>query len=97
MFVVIGPEHAATLKRDGFTIESIREELWKRSRVHVSRVSKENLQTYSTTGHKPDGDWLHIGRDPGDIHITVAGGAGKHSAFIPSFGGTTVACTRIAK
>jgi hypothetical protein len=97
MFVVIGPEHAATLKRDGFTIESIRQELWKRSRVHLSRVSKENLATYSTTGHKPDGDWLTIGRDPGDIHITVAGGAGKHSAFIPSFGGTTVACTRIAK
>ncbi|NQW54824.1 MAG: hypothetical protein HQ465_26665, partial [Rhodospirillales bacterium] len=97
MFVIIGPEHAATLKRDGFTIESIREELWKRSRVHLSRVSKENLVTYETTGHKPDGDWLSIGRDPGDIHITVAGGAGKHSAFIPSFGGTTVACTRIAR
>ena len=97
MFVIIGPEHAATLKRDGFTIESIREELWKRSRVHLSRVSKENLVTYETTGHKPDGDWLSIGRDPKDIHITVAGGPGKHSAFIPSFGGTTVACTRIAR
>ena len=97
MFVIIGPEHAATLKRDGFTIESIREELWKRSRVHLSRVSKENLVTYETTGHKPDGDWLTIGRDPKDIHITVAGGPGKHSAFIPSFGGTTVACTRIAR
>jgi hypothetical protein len=26
----------------------------------------------------------------------VAGGPGKHSAFVPSFGGTTVACVRIA-
>ena len=95
MFVIIGPEHAATLKRDGYTIESIREELWKRSRIHLSRISKENLGTYESTGHKPDGDWLTIGRDPNDIHITVAGGAGKHSAFIPSFGGTMVACTRI--
>ena len=33
---------------------------------------------------------------PQDIHITVAGGPGKHSAFIPSFGGTTVASVRIA-
>ena len=57
---------------------------------------KENLETYSTTGHKPDGDWLTIGRNPQDIHITVAGGPGKHSAFIPSFGGTTVAAVRIA-
>lgn len=97
MFVIIGPEHAATLKRDGYTIESIREELWKRSRIHVSRISKENMDTYVSTGHKPDGDWLHIGRNPNDIHITVAGGPGKHSAFVPSFGGTTVASVRIAR
>ena len=95
MFVIIGPEHAATLKRDGFTIETIREELWTRSRVHVSRVSKQNMETYEATGHKRDGDWLRIGRSSQDIHITVAGGPGKHSAFIPSFGGTMVACTRI--
>ena len=97
MFVIIGPEHAATLKRDGFTIESIRQELFARSRVHVSRISAENQDTYISTGHKPDGDWFTIARAPEDIHITVAGGPGKHSAFIPSFGGTTVACTRIAR
>ena len=97
MFVIIGPEHAATLKRDGFTIETIRQELFARSRVHVSRISAENQDTYISTGHKPDGDWFSIARAPEDIHITVAGGPGKHSAFIPSFGGTTVACTRIAR
>jgi hypothetical protein len=96
MFVIIGPEHAATLKRDGYTIESIREELFKRSRIHASRISEENQDTYISTGHKPDGDWFTIGRSPQDIHITVAGGPGKHSAFIPSFGGTTVASVRIA-
>src|SRR5882724_7338962 len=96
MFVIIGPEHAATLKRDGYTIDSIREELFKRSRIHASRISVENQDTYISTGHKPDGDWFTIGRSPQDIHITVAGGPGKHSAFIPSFGGTTVASVRIA-
>lgn len=94
-FIIIGPEHAATLKRDGFTIETIREELWQRSRIHISRVSKGNLDTYASTGHQPEGDYLRIGRSPQDLHITVAGGPGKHSAFIPSFGGTMVACTRI--
>lgn len=97
MFVIIGPEHAATLKRDGFTIKSIRQELFKRARVHVSRMSAENLDTYISTGHKPDGDWLTIGRAPDDIHITVAGGPGKHSAFVPSFGGTAVTSVRIAQ
>ena len=69
----------------------------KRSRIHVSRISKENMDTYVSTGHKPDGDYLNIGRNPNDIHITVAGGPGKHSAFVPSFGGTTVASVRIAR
>jgi hypothetical protein len=94
-FIIIGPEHAATLKRDGFTIETIREELWQRSRIHISRVSKGNLDTYASTGHVPKDDYLYIGRSPQDLHITVAGGPGKHSAFIPSFGGTMVASTRI--
>ena len=62
----------------------------------LSRISPENQETYISTGHKPDGDWFTIVRTPQDIHVTVAGGPGKHSAFIPSFGGTTVACVRIA-
>jgi hypothetical protein len=42
--------------------------------VHASRISKENQETYTSTGHKPDGDWFTIGRSAADIHITVAGG-----------------------
>jgi hypothetical protein len=98
MFVIIGPEHAATLKRDGYTIDSIRQELWKRSSVHLSRVSKENLDTYQQ--HRPQAGG-RLGCTSAvalqDIHITVAGGPGKHSAFVPSFGGTTVASVRIAR
>ena len=60
MFVIIGPEHAATLKRDGYTIDSIREELWKRSRVHaLADLEGEPRTPTTSTGHKPDGDWLH--------------------------------------
>ena len=76
--------------------DAYRDELFKRSRIHASRISEENQDTYISTGHKPDGDWFTIGRTPQDIHITVAGGPGKHSAFIPSFGGTSVSCVRIA-
>ena len=50
---------------------------------------------FSRPGPTPDGGWLSVGRSPDALHIAVAGGPGKHSAFIPSFGGTTVACTRI--
>ena len=94
-FVVVGPEHAATFARDGWTIENLRDAIWERARVPVANVSAENADTYITTGHKPVNGFFPICRGPEDIHISVAGGPGKHSAFIPSFGGTAVISTRV--
>jgi hypothetical protein len=94
--LVIGPEHAATLARDGYTIESMQAALHERSKVHVDRVSKENQREYTTANRPRQGDYYYIGRTPEDIHIMVAGGPGKHSAFIPSFGGTAVISVRVA-
>ncbi len=93
--LVLGPEHAATLARDGWTVPALQDALWERARVHVSRVSPENLQQYVDTGYPPVADHLLLAPTPGDIHILVAGGAGKHSAWIPSFGGTAVVSTRV--
>jgi hypothetical protein len=94
--VVLGPEHAETLHRDGWTIESMQQRLFERARVHVSRVSKENQQSYADSGHVPVDDYYKIAPSPQDIHILVAGGPGKHSAWIPSFGGTAVVSVRVA-
>ncbi|MBM3643854.1 MAG: hypothetical protein FJX02_05865 [Alphaproteobacteria bacterium] len=96
LFVVLGPEHAQTLHRDGFTIETMQEEIWRRSRVHVSKVSKENQESYAGFNRPREGDWYPLTPSPADIHIAVAGGAGKHSAFIASFGGTKASAVRIA-
>ena len=89
-FLIIGPEHAQTLARDGFTIEDIQQEIYERSRVHVSRVSRENQHAYAQVAHTPVADHYYLTQSPDDIHVAVAGGPGKHSAFIPSFGGTAV-------
>jgi hypothetical protein len=94
--VVLGPEHAETLNRDGWTIESMQQRLFERARVHVARVSKENQEDYAAFGQVPENDYYRIAPTPGDIHVLVAGGPGKHSAWIPSFGGTAVISTRIA-
>ena len=93
--VIVGPEHAATFHRDGWGVEKLREQLWLRARVPLAHISDENLATYAATGHVPTGDFLTICRNIDDIHIAMAGGPGKHSAFIPSFGGTAVVSTRI--
>jgi hypothetical protein len=87
-FLVLGPEHAATLHRDGWTAESLRERLWEQARVPVSKVSEENHRQFADWGVEPEGDFYPVSTGPEMLHILVAGGAGKHSAWIPSFGAT---------
>ncbi len=94
--VVLGPEHAETLHRDSWTIERMQQHLFERARVPVSRVSKENQASYAGSGHVPEDGYYKIAPTPQDIHIVVAGGPGKHSAWIPSFGGTAVISVRVA-
>jgi hypothetical protein len=97
VFVVFGPEHAVTVARDGFTVESVQAFLHEHSKVHVSRVSKENLESWVAHDRHPIGDYYYPARTPSNIEIVVAGGAGKHSAFIPSFGNTAAASVSIQK
>ncbi|MGK0171545.1 MAG: hypothetical protein ACI9W2_003275, partial [Gammaproteobacteria bacterium] len=94
-FVLIGPEHAATFARDGLGIDDIRAELFERSRVPLSRVSHENQRSYEEMDRKVVDGHYYLTESAEDIHVAVAGGPGKHSAFIPSFGGTAAVCVRI--
>jgi hypothetical protein len=96
-FVVLGPEHAQTLKRDGWSIASMQEAIYERSAVHVSRISKENLESWAGMGRVPERDRYYLTKSPADINIVVAGGAGKHSAHIQSFGTTAAPSVRVAR
>jgi hypothetical protein len=88
--VAFGPEHAVTLKRDGWTIEEMQQTLFEDTAVHVSRISPENRDNLEEWGQKPVNDRYYLSRTPDDIQLMVAGGAGKHSAYIPTFGFTEV-------
>jgi hypothetical protein len=94
-FIVFGPEHAQTVHRDGWTIPDIQEHLDMQSRVHVSRVSKDNQESYAGMGRPLVDDHYHMTPSPDDIHILVAGGPGKHSAYIPPFGFTEACSVRV--
>jgi hypothetical protein len=94
-FIIFGPEHAATLARDNFTVEQIQQFLYDTARVPLAEVSPENRQIYEESGHFPENDFFKVAPTPDDIHVAVAGGAGKHSAWIPSFGGTAAISIRV--
>ncbi len=94
-FIVFGPEHAATLARDNWTVEAIQQFLFDKARVPLSEVSAENRYRYETGGNFPENGAFKVAPTPEDIHVAVAGGPGKHSAWIPSFGGTAAISVRI--
>jgi len=96
IFIVLGPEHAQTLHRDGWSIADMQEDLYARSRVPVSRVSVENQESYADMDRPRVGDYYHMTQSPEDILILVAGGPGKHSAYIPPFGFTRACSVQLA-
>jgi len=84
-FVVLAPEHVQILARDGWTKPRLKEDLYARAR----RTRADLKRGGKLAGAIDPGDetqWVHRGQGPDDIHVVVAGGgAGGHSAFIPSW------------
>ncbi len=97
MFVVFGPEHAQTVARDGYSAIAVQEFLHEHAKVHVSRISEENLESWAGQDRLPVNDHYYPAQCPSDIQVVVAGGPGKHSAFIPAFGNTAAPSAAIRK
>ncbi|MBP1931001.1 hypothetical protein [Ammoniphilus resinae] len=92
--VVIGPEHAETIKQSGWTKEDIRYYLYQNARNNI-----EKLRFYGRYGKTWNKNWPKwIDRDnpeervpvvpkPENIHILYAGGpAGRFSIVVPGWG-----------
>ena len=91
--VILGPEHAATLAGSGWSKADFKRRLWESTHVRLGRFSPENIARFATIA--PD---RFLGRPaetevpwcvrPEDLMVIVAGGPGKHSAVVPTFGAT---------
>ncbi len=91
--VVLGPEHARTLAAGGLAKADVKRALWERARVAMEAFSAENLARFATIdparfGRLAPGDRLAPALTADDMMIVVAGGPGKHSAIVPTFGTT---------
>jgi thioredoxin reductase (NADPH) len=92
-FVVLGPEHAAVIANSGFSRADAQAWLYEHARVPVERIGAKKLEEASGWGGYAAelagwGGRIPIARAPEEIRILVAGGPGKHSAWIPTFGPT---------
>ena len=93
----LGPEHAATIARDGFTKRQVKEFLFEHARFPLARLGPEyrRYQIERRGAVDAPGTMLPIVRSPEDLSIIVVGGAGKHSCWQPTFGDGTRPVRRI--
>jgi hypothetical protein len=90
-FVVLCPEHAATIAASGWDRADVQSFLYERARLPrgVLRSAFENLAWRPWQLAVDDDDALLPMTDhPDNIRVLVAGGPGKHSCVIPSWGMT---------
>lgn len=90
--VVFGPEHAETVARDGFSREDVQWYLYDQARNKLGKLRLAGLYGIHDWANRfevmDDDSMIPIVDDPEKINVAVAGGAGKHSMAIHSFGET---------
>jgi hypothetical protein len=87
--VCMGPEHAQTIARDGFGIEDVQEFLFVHARnrgTDFAVLGRDNHAAMKPFNPKDPASTVPIVMKATDFLITVAGGAGKHTMVMPSFG-----------
>jgi len=91
--LMLCPEHAATIAKDGFSKEEVKEFLFRNARFSLKSLSEENLQ-YRKKSPEKYGEFVDCEFVPiackDDFVVIVLGGPGKHSCFIPTFGNCSV-------
>jgi hypothetical protein len=100
--LLLGPEHARTIADSGWSKRDLKRAFWEQARVRLGAFSPENLERFAVIdparfrGRGAD-ETVAPATSPDDVMVVVAGGPGKHSAFIPTFGATRSVTVRIER
>lgn len=90
--LVLGPEHADTIARDGFDRADVRWYLYDQARNRKAELDAAGItENYTIAGRFETDDpeaTIPLVERPEDVRVLVAGGAGKHSMALHSFGET---------
>jgi hypothetical protein len=91
--VLLGPEHARTIAASGWSKADFKRAFWEQARVRLDRFSPENLARFAAIdparfAAPASGAEAALCAGPEDVMVVVAGGPGKHSALVFTFGAT---------
>ena len=93
--VVIGPEHAHDIAKDGWTKRDIKHYLFEYARKPFAEATLGGMYSEDVVKKKLWPRWLDytrpdlrvpIVREPEEILVICGGGAGRHSAWVPGWG-----------
>lgn len=89
-FVILGPEHAASLARRAMTRQDVQSYLFDVARIPAQVLRRHFAERAWTQWMKivSDDHLLPMTGHPDHIRVVVAGGPGKHSLVVPSWGMT---------
>jgi len=93
----LGPEHAATIARDGYDKRAVKAFVFEHGRFPLGRLGEE-YRRVQVARHQVRNDpatMVPIVEAPEAIIVIVVGGAGKHSSWQPTFGRQTRPVTRL--
>jgi hypothetical protein len=87
----LGPEHAATIARDGYSKRQVKEFVFEHARFPLAKLGEEYQRHHVESRKMPAAPdtMLPIVKSPEDLSVIVVGGAGKHSCWQPTFGNQT--------
>ncbi len=92
--IAFGPEHAAILAADGWTKDAIRDHVFEHARIPREQWLRGGMAGMFVDEFPAD-ERVPIVRVPADLLIVVVGGFGRHSCWLPTFGNSTRAVTRL--
>lgn len=94
------PEHAKIVADAGFTREDVQQYLYERCRIpykHWKLGGMYGMLPQPKHLEAADDDYpVPILKSPNDAHVVVAGGPGRHSAWMPTFGISRIASRVVA-
>ncbi len=100
--IVFGPEHAHIIAREGLSKDDVKQFMIDRAIIPAHHIGPGQHKTFRerlpdrVVGANGEGG-MHMASAKSDILIAVAGGAGRHSCVMPSFGTTRAVTVKIGK
>jgi len=92
-WIILSPEHAHILAREGYGKGDVRRALWEQSKMRAGRMARKDFERTQTgrtgeLGPIDEDTLLPISPSPDLIGLVVAGAPGTHSVYVPTFGDT---------